>query len=228
MTKEELVRFICQSAPPWNIVCKKYFIRLLRFIAQEEISIPSTKAVKEKAFKLYVELKSCIRDRLQSVDRVSITLDCWTSANRISFIGLTVHWIDTDWKLCECVLAIRQLEGSHTGECLSEIVLEVLAEFKLSEKLCAITTDNASNNTTMMAILERELRPVNARFTAKRHVLCIAHVINLVMQAGLKALNVIDDGPQSSFINEVDLTSLEDVMDIEEHEPPAISLGDVV
>ena len=25
-TKEELVRFICQSASPWNIVSKKYFI----------------------------------------------------------------------------------------------------------------------------------------------------------------------------------------------------------
>ena len=28
-TKEELVRFICQSASPWNIMSKKYFIRLL-------------------------------------------------------------------------------------------------------------------------------------------------------------------------------------------------------
>ena len=28
-TKEELVRFICQSASPWNIVSKKYFLRLL-------------------------------------------------------------------------------------------------------------------------------------------------------------------------------------------------------
>ena len=32
-TREELVRFICQSASPWNIVSKKYFIRLLRFVA---------------------------------------------------------------------------------------------------------------------------------------------------------------------------------------------------
>ena len=82
--------------------------------------------------------------------------------------------------MCECVLGIRQLEGSHTGECLSAAVLEVLAEFNLSAKVCAITT----NNSTMMTILERELRPVNPHFSAKRHVLCMAHVINLVMEAG--------------------------------------------
>ena len=33
-------------------------------------------------------------------------------------------------------------------------MLEVLAEFNLSAKVCVITTDNASNNSTMMTILE--------------------------------------------------------------------------
>ena len=67
-TKEELVRFIFQSASPWNIVSKKYFIKLLQFVAQEEISLPSTRAVKAKAFNLYAELKTSICDRLESVD----------------------------------------------------------------------------------------------------------------------------------------------------------------
>ena len=137
--------------------------------------------MKAKAFNLYAELKTSICDRLESVDRLAITLDCWTFDNRISFIGLAVHWVDTEWKMCEFVLGIRHLEGSHTRECLSAVVLEVLVEFNLSAKVCAITTDNASNNSTMMTILERELRQMNSHFSAKRHVLCMAHVINLVM-----------------------------------------------
>ena len=80
-TKEELVHFICQSASPWNIVSKKYFIRLLRFVAQEEISLPSTRVVKAKAFNLYAELKTSIFYRLESVDRLVITLDCWIPDN---------------------------------------------------------------------------------------------------------------------------------------------------
>ena len=106
-TKEELVRFIYELASPWNILSKKYFIRLLRFVAEEEISLPSTRAMKAKAFNLYAELKTSICDRLESVDRLAITIDCWTYDNRISFIGLTVHWVGTKWKICECVLDIR-------------------------------------------------------------------------------------------------------------------------
>ena len=49
-TKEELVRFISQSASPWNIVSKKYFIRLLRFIIQEEISLSIDKGREGKSF----------------------------------------------------------------------------------------------------------------------------------------------------------------------------------
>ena len=95
-TKEELVRFICQSASPWNIVSKKYFIRLLRFVSHEEIALPLTRVMKAKAFNLYAELKTSICDRLESVDRLAITLDCWTSENRISFIGLTFPSVDTE------------------------------------------------------------------------------------------------------------------------------------
>ena len=68
------------------------------------MSLPSTRAVKAKAFNLYAELKTSICDRLESVERLANTLDFWTSDNRISFIGLIVHWVDTEWKMCECVL----------------------------------------------------------------------------------------------------------------------------
>ena len=92
-TKEELVRFICQSASPWNIVSKKYFIRLLRLVTQEEISLPSTRVVKAKAFNLYVKLKSSICDRLESVDRLAITLDCWSLIIKFhSLVSLFIRW----------------------------------------------------------------------------------------------------------------------------------------
>ena len=129
----------------------------------------------------------------------------------------------------ECVLGTCQFEGSHTGECLNTVMLEVLAEFNLSAKVCAITTDNASNNSTMITILERELRPVNPHFSAKRHVLCMVHVINLVMQAWLNALDVVEDKPESTFIDGVDITNLDGVLNGDEMNVPSdISLGDVV
>ena len=107
-------------------------------------------------------------------------------------------------------------------------MLEVLAKFNLNTKVCAITMDNASNNSTMMTILEREMRPVNPHFSAKRHVLCMAHLINLVTQAGLNALNVVEDKPESTFIDGVDITNLDGAVNGGKTNVPSnISLGDV-
>ena len=51
-----------------------------------------------------------------------------------------------------------------------------------------ITTDNASNNKTMAASLENLLRESGSTFTKQFHVPCIAHVLNLAVQGGLKEL----------------------------------------
>ena len=57
----------------------------------------------------------------------------------------------------------------------------------------------------------------------------MAHVINLVMQAGLNALDVVKDKPESTFIDGVDITNLDGVVNGGEMNVPSdISLGDIV
>ena len=54
--------------------------------------------------------------------------------------------------------------------------------------MCAITTDNASNNSTMAANLEKLLKGSSSRFTKNYLTPCMAHVLNLAIQRGLKEL----------------------------------------
>ena len=55
----------------------------------------------------------------------------------------------------------------------------------------AITTDNATNNDTLMKILQNACQTQNIEFTAyDNHVHCLAHVINLAAQAALSKLKV--------------------------------------
>ena len=65
--------------------------------------------------------------------RVSLTLDLWTSPNRFSFLGITVHWIDDNWQLHTNLLDFKHLKGSHSGENLAETVFGCLLETNLSE-----------------------------------------------------------------------------------------------
>ena len=55
----------------------------------------------------------------------------------------------------------------------------------------ACTTNNASNNDTLINKLEATYQSRNIKFTANNnHVRCLAHVINLAAQAALSKLKV--------------------------------------
>ena len=56
-------------------------------------------------------------------------------------------------QLQEYVLALREIQGRHTGENLAPIVLDILQDYSITYKLGYIQMDNATNNDTLMAAL---------------------------------------------------------------------------
>ena len=75
-----------------------------------------------------------------------------------SVLGITAHWIDDNFELHQEVLAFERLRDHHTGENMSNIVLEVLSYYNIADKLFCITTDNAGNNGTLCESLEKKLQ----------------------------------------------------------------------
>ena len=72
-------------------------------------------------------------------------------------LGITAHWIDDNFELHQEILAFKRLRDHHTGENMSNIVLEVLGHYDIADKLFCITTDNAGNNGTLCESLEKKL-----------------------------------------------------------------------
>ena len=58
-----------------------------------------------------------------------------TTNNHISLLGITVHWIDDEWMLQECVLALEKLDGEHSGEYLAKVLRMVLKDLSLEKKV---------------------------------------------------------------------------------------------
>ncbi|XP_078442307.1 putative transcriptional regulator tpeD [Wolffia australiana] len=187
-TKEEFVRFICNNDLPWRLVKKKSFQRLWFYGTQVVGDIPSPDAVKATAERMYADVQGKLVEMFAEVSSVSLTVDAWTSQNNIALLGITAHWIDNNLKLCELLLGLRQIKGSHSGSNLATIIVEVAYHHGIESKICAITTDNASNNKTMIASVVDQLKTINPQFTMDRHVPCFAHVLNLVVQAKLKVI----------------------------------------
>ena len=157
--------------------------------------------------KLFEDERDKVRELLRPIERVYLTIDAWTTTNNVTILGITIHWIDDMWKLHEQVLAVEELGVSHQGIILAQVVHHVLEEYDLTQKLVnmiftflifnlksinmiffAITINNASNNKTMSVSLKNLFRESGSTFTKKFHVPCMAHVLNLAVQGGLKEL----------------------------------------
>ena len=104
-------------------------------------------------------------------------------------IAITGHYIDSAFQLHSELLTLENLEANHTGPYLASIVFDVLDQYNLAEKLFCITTDNASNNFTMSKELENLLHNIDVDWDSSiNHIPCLAHIINLVVQAFLNTL----------------------------------------
>ena len=101
----------------------------------------------------------------------------------------------------ELLIDFRELVGEHSGENMAEAVWETLTQYGLIGRVCfifpvhqvsmlstltylwkiiAFVMDNATNNDTMAAAIERHCREVGVYFSAKEsRMRCMPHTIHL-------------------------------------------------
>lgn len=76
-----------------------------------------------------------------------------------------------------------ELNQSHTAEYIGRILVNTLADWGLEKtNVVAVVTDSGSNMTK--AIIDQ--------YTADKHVPCVAHTINLVVEKGIEKTQEID------------------------------------
>ncbi|XP_078427999.1 putative transcriptional regulator tpeD [Wolffia australiana] len=135
-------------------------------------------------------MKDNVRKLWESVDRISLIVDVWTTENDTGLVGIPVHWVDDKWAYGERVLAIREIVRKHDGENMVAIVIQALDEFGVWSKVYSVTTDNTAANKRMMALMARKMKIGNSNFTARKHVPYVEHILNIVVQAAIKNFGV--------------------------------------
>jgi hypothetical protein len=94
-------------------------------------------------------------------------------------MAITGYFLDQEWNYCEVLLGFEHLHGSHTGGNLSETVIQILRQHGITDRVLSITTDNASNNNTMMTSIQETVQLLGLSNASIFRVPCIAHVIQL-------------------------------------------------
>uniref|UniRef100_A0A0R0HSA4 HAT C-terminal dimerisation domain-containing protein n=1 Tax=Glycine max TaxID=3847 RepID=A0A0R0HSA4_SOYBN len=160
---------------PFNFVEYKWVRELLSYI-NSDVKHVSRNTLVSSLLKLHGEMKEKLKYVIHKChNRICLTSDCWTACTQEGKI-----------------LAFCKLEPPHTGEDLANKVFEVLTEWEIDRKIFSITLDNASANDRMQELLGEQLRLQNSLLCDGEflHVRCCAHVLNLIVQDGLKVVEV--------------------------------------
>ncbi|CAN1148751.1 Zinc finger BED domain-containing protein RICESLEEPER 2, partial [Linum perenne] len=141
-------------------------------------------------FSTYEIFKKKIVHLLKNVRRLSLTTDMWKSNQTIEYMVLTCHFVDKDWKLQKRILNFVGVPPPHSGILVADALLKCLVVWDVEKKVWSITVDNASYNDVAARHLKGTLT-YRKRLSLGGdlfHVRCCAHIVNIMVQHGLKEI----------------------------------------
>lgn len=138
--------FLCKDMVPFQTVERSGFLDMVNTLDQRYV-VPSRKYFSEVEIpKLHAEVRSQVEKELCDIQQYATTTDLWSSRTMDSYISLTIHFIDDEWKLCSKCLQTSYFPEDHTGEFISQGLREALESWGLDEEgMVCITTDNGAN-----------------------------------------------------------------------------------
>ncbi|XP_042944560.1 zinc finger BED domain-containing protein RICESLEEPER 2-like [Carya illinoinensis] len=118
----------------------------------------SRAAAKKECMRTNENEKTKLRALLKHVNKVHITTDMWTSCQKLSYMVVTCHFIDSDWHLQRRVLNFCNVPPPHTGLLIADALEKCFQSLGIENKISSITVDNASSNDVAILILKDDFR----------------------------------------------------------------------
>ena len=159
-------------------------------VVQPKLPIPGRITVARDCWNLYMNEKNKLKSVFgQSNQSVCLTTDCWSSVQNLSYLCLTAHFIDNDWKLQKRIINFCLIKN-HKGETIGRKIERCLLGWGIS-RVFTVTVDNASSNDLAICYLKSRMEDWNSHPLKGEHlhVRCCAHILNLVVNDGLKEMH---------------------------------------
>ena len=107
----------------------------------------------------------------------------WTAPLKTAYLAIVSHFVDLDTQeSATALISLRELKGTHGGEAMGQVFLEVIEEYGLKNKIGFFTMDNAGSNDTMLQYIASQIPDFDPII---RRVWCNGHILNLAAQAFL-------------------------------------------
>ena len=108
-----LVEWIIINQHPFTIVEELKFIDYIHILNSNTVLI-SANTIKRRIMDLYTANIVKMQESFQDIlGKISFTLDIWTSPSTKSFLAITAHYINKDWKLRNVLVNFIQIFGKN-------------------------------------------------------------------------------------------------------------------
>ena len=122
------------------------------------------------------------KELADSLSKIYISFDLWISPNSTALLGVIIYYLNKDLQARSLLITLKEVDGSHSGENMAAIILPVLREFCIDNRIGYFISDNMTSNNLAIQALYRELKLIN--LTARR-LRCLGYIINLSAKAFL-------------------------------------------
>nr|KYP41911.1 Putative AC transposase [Cajanus cajan]KYP41915.1 Putative AC transposase [Cajanus cajan]KYP41917.1 Putative AC transposase [Cajanus cajan] len=176
---------------PFNFIESPVFKALITYLNPDENTF-SKNTFKVDMWRIFIRDKARLKSELATIpNKICLTSDLWKSCNTEGFISLTTHYVDLNWKSNSKILNFHHMPPPHTGFELSKKIGDFLQDWGIEKKNFSITLDNVSANDVLQQTLKKQLVLQKGLICDGEffHVRCCAHVLNLIVQEGLKVLD---------------------------------------
>src|SRR5579871_908118 len=178
----------------WIVFChiaysqieNRFFKKMLSLLGEGLAAlVPSRTTIRKWILSEFQQRKKELRRELRAArSNIHISFDLWTSPNCYAIMAIIAHYIDSNGKRQAKLIALRSIDGEHTGENMAALLLKVFREYKIGSRIGFFITDNASSNDVCIDLVLSKLYPnMNAKQRHRRRLRCLGHVVNLAAQA---------------------------------------------
>ena len=121
-----IMEYIVMNDLSFRSIESPSFLRMMKF-ANPKAEIQSADTLKRSIMKEYNSVKNDVVWRYKNLNvQVSFTTDIWSTNTSLSFMAVTAHYIDSNWKIVDELIGFTPLLGKHTGLKLCEEFIKVL------------------------------------------------------------------------------------------------------
>lgn len=191
---EHLLKVMTTMKLPFRAVENPHWRRLC-YLLNPVFKLPSYKTLRDNLLRRVREVEEELKEQLSKVLQISLSVDCWSNTQRQSFMAINAYWIDEKFQHHGALIGFESLENSHSGSELSKVLIGVFQRYNIHDRIQTITSDNASNNTTLVEEMNNAIDQLPTRYKTLfpqliTRIPCLSHVIQLSLQALLGAVRI--------------------------------------